>query len=751
MTTTNWSDRSSFSVVGARRPRVDARQKVTGQSRDSSDVHPTGMLYARVLRSPFPHARIRSINASKASALPGVRGVIHHGNTPDIEWYKDGHVFEQVVRFVGDEVAAVAADTEDIAEDALRLIEVDYEPLPFAADLDAAMASDAPEVRPGGNFTEPEVYERGEPRAQLEQADVVIDGTYTTAAALHNALESHGGLASWEGDVLTLWDSTQAVFTVRAQVADALGLSLDRVRVVMDHMGGGFGAKQVAWKHSVLAALLSREAGRPVRLVLDRHAENLAAGNRNPTRQRVRLGARRDGTLIAIDVRIEAQVGAYEAGGESSDIAGAFQSVYRCDHVRTEQVGVFTNTGPAVAFRAPGHVEAAFALECSMDELARALQMDPVELRLKNYATRLQTADLPYSTPDSLRLCYERATEAFRPSEASPASGPSKRRGRGFAAHDWSGGGSPPAYAWIKLNPDGRVDLVTGTQDLGTGTRTGLAVIAAEELGLRVEDVHVHLGDTALGPYAPTSNGSKTLASVGPAVHSAARHVREQLLEEASSFVEERPDDLELSEGWIVKRGVPSDRVMSVADLTGRIAPKMLQGFGERGPNADGMAVRTFGAHFVELEVDTSTGQIDVLRVAASHDCGRILNPVTVESQVSGGIVQGLGYALMEERVLDPRAGVVLNANIEDYHVPTVADAPVVTHAHLDVPDPYANELGAKGIGEPPLVPTAPAIANAVYDALGARIRDLPITPARVLQALAERDEGADRPSGAAT
>jgi xanthine dehydrogenase YagR molybdenum-binding subunit len=604
------------------------------------------------------------------------------------------------------------------------------------------------------------VYARGDVETGLRAADVVIDEVYSTQTALHNCLEPHGCVAAWEGDRLTLWDSTQSVFDVREEVAQKLKLPEHHVRVIKQFMGGGFGSKQVAWKHTVIAALLSKQAGRPVQLMLDREAENLAAGNRNPTRQHVRLGAKRDGTLTAIAVRIEQAVGAYMVGGEGSNVSGAYQRLYRCPNVRTEQVAVFTNTGPAVAFRAPGYVEAAFALESAIDELARALQLDPLELRLRNYADRDQVRNRPYTTPESLRLCYERASEAFGwrtyrkpPASASPASSPSagpgpalsaaegngpKRRGVGMAAHDWGGSGYPPGYAWVKLNADGTADVVTGTQDIGTGTRTALTQVAAEELGLRLERVALHLGDTANGPYAPASSGSATQATIGPAVRAAAAEAKQQLLEAAGVYLEVEPGRLRVQDGAIFVEG-EAEYAATVEEVTQRIAPHMVQGHGARGPNPEGKSVRTFGAQFVEVEVDVETGEVAVLRVVASHDCGRVINPTMVESQVVGAVTQGIGFALTEERVVDARSGVVLNANLEEYKVPTAADVPPITHVPVDLADPEANNTGAKGIGEPPLVPTAPAIANAVFDAVGVRLRHAPLARHKLLEALNSR------------
>jgi xanthine dehydrogenase YagR molybdenum-binding subunit len=643
----------------------------------------------------------------------------------------------------------VAAISEDIAEDALRLIDVVYDPLPFVTELEAALRPDAPKVHASGNIAgETQTYHRGDVERGLRDADVTIDETYTTQSALHNCLEPHGSTVTWEGDDLILWVSTQAIFAVRKEVAEKLELPEQRVRVIKQYMGGGFGSKQFAWKPTAIAALLSKQAGRPVQLMVDREAENLASGNRNATQQRVRLGARRDGTLTAIDVHIDQQVGAYQVGGEAADISGTYQRLYRCPNLRTEQVPVYTNTGPACAFRAPGHVEGAFPFESAMDELARALDMDPLDLRLKNYTEDDQKENKPYSSPESLRGCYERAAETFGWREYQrtrpPVSG-TKRRGVGFAAHDWGGSGYPPGYAWVKLNGDGSADVVTGTQDIGTGTRTGLAQIAAEELGLPVECIALHLGDTATGPYAPVSSGSATQATIGPAVRAAAASAKTQLHETAAEFMHVTPERLVVRDGQVCVDG-DANRAMPIADVTSKIAPYMIQGFGARGPNPPDVSIRTFGAQCVEVEVDVETGEVTVLRVVASHDCGRIVNPTMVDSQVYGAVTQGLGYALTEERVVDHRYGVVLNGNLEEYLVPTVADMPEITHAQLDWPDTAANSTGAKGIGEPPLVPTAPAIANAIFDAVGVRIREAPLARRRILPALRERDASGERP-----
>ncbi len=739
-----WEPGTRFTTVGTSARRLEAIEKVTGRAQYSSDVRLPRQTYAKVLRSPHPHAKIVSIDVTKAEALPGVVAVIHKDNTDRIEWYDGSAVFDNPVRLIGDEVAAVAAISEEIAEDAIRAIEVAYEELPFVTSLEGATSPGAPRVRRDsdseGNISgEVKRYTRGDPDAGLRQADIVIDDIYTTQAALHNALEPHGCTAAWNGDELTLWDSTQSIFTVRQDVAQALDVSEHKVRVIKHHMGGGFGAKQIAWKQDVIAALLAKKAGRPVQLMLDREGENLAVGNRPNSRQRVRLGATRDGVLTAIVADIEQANGAYQTGGEASNVSGIYQTLYKCANVRTVQTPLYTNTGPAVAFRAPGQVEGAWALEQAMDDLALRLNMDPVELRLKNYSETDQSdGDKPLSLPEGLHLAYDKVREAAGwPGHPETPKGSRVRKGVGFAAHDWgAGGGNPPGYAWIELNEDGTADVVTGTQDIGTGTRTGLAQVAAEALGLPLSDVALHLGDTALGPYAPVSSGSATQATIGPAIQAAAADIRDGLLDVAANAMEIAKDRLSVRDGMVLVDGDAS-RGMSVKKVMQEIAPNTLRAQGARVPNPKDKAIRTFGAQIAEVEVDCETGEITVTSIYASHEIGRVVNPALVESQIIGGITQGLGFALTEERVVDHRLGRVMNPNLEEYKVPTVADIPKIVNVPVDVPDLVANTTGAKGVGEPPLVPTAPAIANAIFNAIGIRFYDAPITRERILEAMA--------------
>jgi xanthine dehydrogenase YagR molybdenum-binding subunit len=701
--------------------RLEAAEKVTGRAQYTSDTELPGQLYAGVLRSRLPHARIVSVSTAAARRVDGVRDVMTPADTRAITWYdEDVPLLGEVARFVGDEIAAVAADSIEAVYDALEAIDVEYDPRDFAADLDAALRDGAPAVherRPDNRAGDPEIYTRGDIAAGFAAADVVVEATYTTQTALHNALEPHGCNAAWRNGTLELWTSTQGIFAVRKGIARKLGLDPGDVRVRAEHIGGGFGAKQVAWKETLIAALLAKRTGRPVKLMLDRAGECLAAGNRNATRQRVKLGAKHNGVLTAIEADALIDVGAYTVAGEGSDVAGCFQSLYACANVRTKQVRVHTNTGPSVAFRGPGYVEGTFALEQTIDELARRLGLDPLIVRERNYACADQMEGLPYSSPLALERCYDaiRRAAGFAPdgvADSQPDEAfPRRRRGRGFAASNWlAGGGNPPARAAVTVDAAGDVRVSVGTQDIGTGTRTVLAQIAAAELGVPTSRVEVALGDTGPGLEAPTSAGSATLATVGPAVRAAAANAARELARSGAG------------------RGANVS-----AD------PRRVTGYGAYEAVPDEVAIRTFAAHYAEVEVDLDTAEVTVLKLICAPDCGRIVNRLLADSQVLGGVTQGLGFALTEERIVDAGLGRVLNANLEDYLVPTFADVPPIEHAPVDAPDPAANPLGVKGLGEPPMIAVAPAIANAIRDATGVRLRDLPMSRRRLLEALGER------------
>ncbi|HEX8231437.1 MAG TPA: xanthine dehydrogenase family protein molybdopterin-binding subunit [Chloroflexia bacterium] len=746
-----WEAGREFTQVGKSANRVDGRERVTGAARYTYDVHPAGLLYAAVLRCPHPHARIVSLDTTAAESLPGVRAVLSKHNAPDISWYAGASkLFDEELRFAGEEVAVVAADDLDTARDALKLIKVEYEVLPAALDVDEASSPDAPVIHPKGNVlldddgNRGETYTRGNIEKGFKSADVVVEGTYTTPTALHNSFETHGCVASWEGDEITIWESTQYIFGVRGRVASALKLPVSSVRVISEYMGGGFGSKGQTLKHSVIAPLLSRMTGRPIKYMLDRHEENLLSGNRGETVQKLRVGATKKGKLVAIELETLCNIGAY--GTWAASVAGPAQELYTCANVRTYTLGVRTNLGSHAAFRAPGHVEGTFALESAIDELCRQLSMDPVEFRKKNYAESDQVSGKAYSSKyllESYEMASRLHAEAGAPSLENLPAG-NWKVGTGMGSQVWSGGGGPPAHALVRLNSDGTIEVICGTQDIGTGIKTALSQVAAEELGVPLESVRFRLGDTQKGPFGPASWGSITVPSVGPAVRVAAEDAKQQLLDIASYFFEVPAKRLQIKDGYVTVEGREEGR-RSIGDVLSEVGDYMIVGKGFRGPNPV-EPLRTWGAQIADVAVDLDTGRVRVLRVVAVHDVGRVLNPKGLASQFYGGILQGIGLTLMEDRVVDERTGLVVNANLQDYKVPTMPDAPEMIVRAVDIPDTAANHIGSKGAGEPPIIPTPAAIANAIYDAVGVRVRDLPVTPKRLLDTLAAQQTEARQP-----
>ena len=727
-----WDETAQLSIVGHPHRRIEGAGKVTGRTRYTHDLRFPGMLHARVLRSPYPRARVRRVDASKALALAGVRSVLHRFNAPRAAFRGEETIFRDEVRFVGDEVAAVAAESEEIAAEALGLIAVDYEVLPHVVDLEEAIDDSSPRIDEHGNVYEADKHDRGDVKKALRDADTVLEATYRTPTQLHNSFETHGAVATWDGDLLTVYESTQHIFGVRAGLQAALKIPYSRIRVVCEHMGGGFGSKGGVGKYSIIAALFARELGLAVRCVLDRHEENLAAGNRSATLQKVTLAAKGTRiTAIAHDSWSNAGLGRWVA-----DPTGPAKGLYDVANVRTRSYRVLANTGSLSAFRAPGYVEGTFALESAIDELAEKIPIDPLALRRQHAnAEKDPSTGLRYSLK-RLVECYDVGAEEIgwskRRTGGTRGSAPGLRRGLGMASQIWSGGGTPPAYATVHVNPDGTVIVRIGTQDIGTGTRTIIAQVCAEELGVRVADVRVEIGDTQ-SPYAPISAGSLTVASITPAIRLAAKDAREQLLEVAAGLLETPKAELRMEAGAVVSRGARTDIAKLFADLQNYT----VIGKGARHPNPDDLAIKTFGAHFAEVEVDLATGEVRVERVVAVHDVGRVVDLLTARSQVEGGVIQALGFALSEERVVDRATGHVLTTGLETYKVPTVKDVPKIVARFINAPDTEANNVGVKGLGEPPIIPTAAAVANAVANATGVRVRTLPLSRKHVFEAVA--------------
>jgi CO/xanthine dehydrogenase Mo-binding subunit len=706
-------------LVGQPVPRIDGYERARGQAVFTADVALPGMLHAAVLRSPYARARVNKVDLTRAREAAWVRGAIGP---------EDCHVLTLEPGFHGAPVAAVAADSPHEAREALELIDVEWEELEPLLDPEEA-------IRQGSLHEDPRPYERGDVDAAFAEADVIVEAEYRTHTVLHNALETHQSVCRWEGETLEVYISTQFIWGVRDDIAGELGLPPDRVRVICNFMGGGFGAKNGPGDQTYIAICLAGQTGRPVRCALTRREENLATGNRNATIQRLRAGARSDGTLVALEGEFVNAVG---WKGWSGPTYGPMEMLYACENVRTVTYGAKVNLPPNAAFRAPGFVEGTFGLECLLDELGARLELDPLELRTRNHADNDLADGRPFSSKNLLE-CYRRAKPHWgRRDEVRARSEGPWRRGVGLASQIWYGGGGPPSYAWVRVGSDGRAAVITAMQDIGTGTRTAMAQIAAEELGLPVERVRVELGDSARGPYASISAGSSTTPSMGPAVRAAAADAARQIVEIAAQryHLEERV--LSLQDGKVVSADGGS---WPLEEVTGLLEDAQILGKGARGPNPTGMRVLTFGIQVADVAVDVETGEVRVERIAAIHDVGRVINPLGARSQVEGGVIQGVGHTLSEERLVDPASGTVLTQTLDAYKLPTIADIPEIVVDLLDIPDEHLTNLGSKGLGEPPIVPTAAAIANAIRDATGADVRSLPVTREEMLRALAEARE----------
>jgi len=739
-----WKDAK---VVGRPIPRVDAYDRVSGTAVYPSDTILPDMLFGAILTCPHAHALVKKVDISQAEKMPGVRAIIMNGMPDtDVPWYGGSggrqlsRLFDPHCRYHGEEVAAVAAETPYQAWDAIRAIRVDYEVLPYVVTEDDALKPGAPEVHAGGNRPgNPSKYERGNVEQGFKDADVVLEQTYSTACEIHAPTEPHGCVARWEGRQLTIWETTQGVYPVQSGVASALRLPLSHVRVVGHYMGGGFGSKLGASKYAVMAAVLAKRTARPVKLFLPREQTFLSMGNRPPARMTVKAGVKKDGTLTALQLTTLSTGGAYATGSGGVDYV--VRELYKCPNVRTEGTDVYTHAGPGRAFRAPGHPQGAWALEQMMDALATALKMDPVEFRLRNITTVSQTRkDIPYTTT-GLADCLRQGAKVFGWTEARakpPGSGPI-RRGVGVAAGMWQGGsGGPPSTVIVKVFADGSANVNMGASDIGCGTKTVMAMIVSEELGIPLDRIQIEHADTGTTQYATASGGSKTIPTESPATRAAALEAKQQLVALAAEQLKVAPADIALRDGEAVSLTDPTKKV-ALSAMPSLRRRGVVVGVGYRGPNPADRAINPFGVHFAEVEVNTLTGEVRILRFVAAQDSGRVMNRLTYENQVIGGITMGAGLAMMEERVLDrATTGKVLTMNWHDYKIPTAMDVPAdKTVVPIDLNDRECNSTGAKGLGEPATIPAAPAIANAIFHATGVRVPDTPMNPARICQLLA--------------
>ncbi len=724
-----------FEQMGKPRPRVEGPLKVTGRARYTYDVRLPGMLYGRMVGAEVPAGEILSIDTSKAEVLPGVKAV----------WTTDS----RTVRFAGQDVAAVAAVSPEIAMDAARLVKVAYKERPFTHELRAAMEGDAPLVydldkspvgpgvpRKGNVFgPAPGPAGRGDVEKGLAEAEVVHEGTYYCPVHTHSCLETHGVVASWEGDQLTVHASTQGLFAVREGIAEALGIDRKNVRVLCEHMGGGFGSKlgpsATGSAFAMVACRLAKRAGAPVKLMLDRKQEQLCTGNAPSALMTVKVGAKKDGTITAVHYISYGSAGV--AGGAGT--AGPAGSLHgKNPNLKVEGYDVFTNAGPAAPLRAPGHSQGAFGIESAVDELADKLGMDPLELRKKNEASPVRLAEYD---PGAKEIGWERRNKKAGDMSSGglgPARG-AKKRGIGMANGNWYVFASQNSNAQVRVHRDGSVEVVTGCQDIGTGYRTAMMVVAAEELGIAPADVTMRLGDTQF-PEGPSSGGSVTTNSMAPVVRLAAHEARTKLFALAAPLLGVMTEDLDAANGKIFVAKDPTKSV-TFKQAAAKMSGETIDCLAKRSKQYETFRGDLAGTQFAEVEVDTETGEVRVVKMVSVNDCGFPVNPLTVESQVIGAMIQGASWALLENRILDRNMGTMVNPNLEWYKILGPADMFEAKSILIPVAN-LGNNTSVAGIGEPPIVPTLAAIANAVHNAIGVRIRELPITPDRVLAALAE-------------
>ncbi len=700
---------NTLNTVGRRSPRIDALKRVTGTATYTGDLRVPGMLYARVLRSPHPHARIRRIDVSKAKALPGVKAILTHENC-DVIWGSGDirnkrYLFNNPVRFAGDAVAAVAATDPHLAEDAMRLIEVEYEKLPFVLEPEDALKDGAVEIQPGGNLSPnargertPEVYRRGNIEQGLRAADRVFEDQYSSPHINNAQLERRVAIAQWDGDRLTVHTPTQGISNCHTELARDLKLAPEKVRVVCQFMGGGFGNKNQNHDFELMAAMLAKNAGAPVKLEFTRKEDFVSVHGRWPTKQYYKIGVKNDGTLTAIQLRGYSGMGPYRKG--SGGIAGI--EIYQCPHVERSVYPVYTNKAVSANLRGPDYPQGVFGVESLMDDIAHTLNMDPVEFRLKNM-TRKFNDQVPY-TSIGLEECIRRGAEAFewkkRWHAPGAGAGPVKR-GAGMAMGSFfSTVGKSSAV--IDLDSHGIYHVHVGVTDIGTAAKTTMALIAAEALGVPLEKIDVIWGDTARCPYSVGESGSRTTTHTGWAVVEAARELKKQIAE----------------------KGLPQGNDMLTASVNTDPAPLKNE------------ARYSFVAHFAEVEVDTEVGHVRVTKYVAAHDSGRVVNLLTAESQVKGGATMGIGMALHEELLYDRATGLPLTAGYYGARVMTHLDAPNIDVLWIETDDPY-GPFGAKTLGEPTIIPSVAAVGNAIFNAIGKRVKDLPITRDKILGVLA--------------
>ncbi|HVJ07795.1 MAG TPA: xanthine dehydrogenase family protein molybdopterin-binding subunit [Acidisarcina sp.] len=739
---------ADLKFIGKPTPRYDGAAKVTGTGKYTADIHLPGMLYAKMVTATVPHARVLSIDTSAAESYPGVRAVhvIQHvmrsAELRDPSQEMPSRY--PIVRYAGQPMAAVAATSQAAANEAAALVKVQYEPMAFVVDRDAARASDAPLVYPGpadqagtagggggpkdvpqvGNVHGPARKSVGDVARGFAEADIVVEEEYYTQVQTHCALETHGVVADWKPEELTVYASTQGTSSVRNELAEVFKLPKSKVRVITEYMGGGFGAKFGGGNEGVVAVELSRKAKAPVRLMLDRKEEHIVC-NRPDSHQKLKIGSKRDGTLTAIQLTSYGTAGV----GTGAGTAGPATNMYKSPNLLTEEYDVFINAGPGAAFRAPGHPQGCFALEQSIDALAEKLDLDPLE-----YRSRIDESP---ARKVERQIILEKSNWRNR-HRAGADAGPIKR-GMGIAQSVWYRFVNLNSSCEVRISKDGSIELMSAVQDIGGGTKTMLAQVVAEEFGIPPQSVVIRIGDTRY-PIGPDSGGSVTTGSISPAARSAALQAKQHFLAAIAPSLGVSADHLTIADGRVSVTSDPS-RSYTLRQAAAKMPTDEISARATRVPDYTRDRLTYGGVDYVELAVDTETGRVHVERVLGVHDCGRPINPLGVINQINGGILQGISYALFEQRIMDRGKGHMLNTNLENYKILGAREVPQIDVILIENYIAQSS-TDASGIGESAgIITLAAAVANAFYNATGVRMRRIPMTPARVLAALGKTNQ----------
>ncbi len=750
---------TGLKVVGTRPIRHDGVEKVTGQAKYGADYQSTGVLHAKVLRSPHAHAVIKSINTEKAASYPGVRAVVTSKDLPEppdqpvslgegpmvnMKFISSNILARDKALYKGHAIAAVAADNPHVAEEAIALIEVEYQVLPHVMDARDAMKEGSPILHDSlttkslgedtGKVSNVATHTRfniGDVEQGFEGSDVIIEREFTSKTVHQGYIEPQSAAAMWgaDGDV-TIWASTQGHFGVRQNTAAIIGVPISQVKVVPMEIGGGFGGKIPIYMEPV-AAILSKKAGRPVKMAMSRAEVLESTGPGSGTYTWVKMGAKNDGQLVAAQAYLAFEAGGYPGSPVTAGAMCMF-ATYNIENALVDAYDVVVNKPKTSAYRAPGAPQATFAVEVVVDEICEQLGIDPLEFKRMNASKEgdRQVTGNPFGKTGNLEVIDAAVTS---PHYKTPLTG--KHRGRGVSSGFWFNGGMQSSCN-IAVNPDGTVNLVEGSVDIG-GTRAAIAMQAAEVLGLSAEQVHPVVADTGSVGYTAVTGGSRTAFASGWAAYEAAQDVVGQMKDRVAKLWETSIDEVEFESGTFTRKDNPEQQI-TFKELAGRLMETggPLVGNGTVSPRGVGAA---FAHHIVDVEVDVETGKVDVLRYTAIQDVGKAIHPSYVEGQIQGAVAQGVGWALNEEYFYNDK-GTLANASFLDYRMPTSLDLPMIDTILVEVANP-GHPYGARGVGEVPIVPPLAAMANAVYRAIGVRIRELPMNPGRVLEAIWEKSD----------